>query len=98
MRTRSSIACAAIVSALCGSTALKQRCRPGGAGRQRDVPDSDFLDELLTLEIRSKAEKHLAMRVSLARFAFQKTLEAFGVKFQPSIDPNLIRELATGRY
>ena len=29
---------------------------------------------------------------------FQKTLESFEFKFQPSIDPKLIRELATGRY
>ena len=65
---------------------------------KRDVPYSDFLDELLTLEIRSKAEKHLAMRVAMARFPFQKTIDAFDFKFQPSIDPKVIRELATGRY
>ena len=65
---------------------------------KRDVPYSDFLDELLALEIRSKAEKHLTMRVSMARFPFQKSLDAFDFKFQPSIDPKVIRELATGRY
>jgi DNA replication protein DnaC len=65
---------------------------------KRDMPYSDFLDELLALEIRSKAEKHLTMRVSMARFPFQKTLDAFDFKFQPSIDPKVIRELATGRY
>lgn len=65
---------------------------------KRDVPYSDFLDELLALEVRSKSEKHLTMRVSMARFPFQKTLDAFDFKFQPSIDPKVIRELATGRY
>ena len=65
---------------------------------KREVPYSDFLDELLSLEIRSKAEKHLTMRISMARFPFQKTLDAFDFKFQPSIDPKVIRELATGRY
>jgi DNA replication protein DnaC len=65
---------------------------------KRDVPYSDFLDELLALEIRSKAEKHLTMRIAMARFPFQKTLDAFDFKFQPSIDPKVIRELATGRY
>ena len=65
---------------------------------KREVPYSDFLDELLSLEIRSKAEKHLTMRISMARFTFQKTLDAFDFKFQPSIDPKVIRELATGRY
>ena len=34
----------------------------------------------------------------MARFPFQKTLDAFDFKFQPSIDPKVIRELATGRY
>ena len=63
---------------------------------KRDMPYSDFLDELLGLEIRSKSEKHLTMRVSMARFPFQKTLDAFDFKFQPSIDPKVIRELATG--
>lgn len=65
---------------------------------KRDVPYTEFLDELLALEIRSKAEKHLAMRTAMARFPFQKTLDAFDFKFQPSIDPKVIRELATGRY
>ena len=65
---------------------------------KRDLPYADFLDELLTLEVGSKAEKHLAMRVAMARFPFQKTLDAFDFKFQPSIDPKVIRELATGRY
>src|SRR5688572_7709626 len=45
-----------------------------------------------------QSRKHLTMRVSMARFPFQKTLDAFDFKFQPSIDPKVIRELATGRY
>ena len=55
---------------------------------KRDVLGyADFLDELLSLEVRSKAEKHLTMRIAMARFPFQKTLDAFDFKFQPSIDP-----------
>jgi DNA replication protein DnaC len=34
------------------------------------------------------------MRIAMARFPFQKTIESFDFKFQPSIDPKLIRELA----
>jgi hypothetical protein len=34
----------------------------------------------------------------MARFPFQKTLEQFDFKFQPSIDVRGLRELATGRY
>ena len=65
---------------------------------KRDLAYSDFLDEVLGLELRSKQEKHLAMRISMARFPFQKTLESFDWKFQPSIDPKVIKELATGRF
>jgi len=65
---------------------------------KRDLAYSDFLDEVLGLEVRSKHEKHLTMRVSMARFPFQKTLESFDWKFQPSIDPKVIKELATGRF
>jgi DNA replication protein DnaC len=57
-----------------------------------------FLDDCLDREVRAKTQKHLSMRVAMARFPFHKTLEAFDFKFQPSIDPKIIRELATGRY
>ena len=73
------------------STLLEQAAK-------RELGYADFLDEVLGLEIRSKQEKHLAMRVSMARFPFQKTLESFDWKFQPSIDPKVIKELATGRF
>lgn len=38
------------------------------------------------------------MRLAMARFPFQKTLETFDLKVQPSIEVKLIRELGTGRY
>jgi DNA replication protein DnaC len=47
--------------------------------------------------LRAKQEKHQAMRVSMARFPFQKSLETFDWKFQPSIEPKIIKDLATGR-
>lgn len=59
---------------------------------------SEFLEDLLSREIHAKGTKHLAMRLAMARFPFQKTLESFEFKFQPSIDPKVVRELATGRY
>jgi DNA replication protein DnaC len=65
---------------------------------KKDVSYSDFLDDLLALEVRSKTEKHLSMRINMARFPFHKTLESFDFKFQPSIDPKIIRELSTCRY
>jgi len=59
---------------------------------------SEFLEDLLSREMHAKGAKHLAMRLAMARFPFQKTLESFEFKFQPSIDPKVVRELATGRY
>jgi DNA replication protein DnaC len=65
---------------------------------KRELGYADFLDELLALEIHSKAEKHLAMRTAMARFPFHKTLDGFDFKFQPSIDPKIVKELASGRF
>lgn len=59
---------------------------------------SECLEVLLSREVHAKGAKHLAMRLAMARFPFQKTLESFEFKFQPSIDPKVVRELATGRY
>jgi DNA replication protein DnaC len=63
-----------------------------------EVSYADFLDQLLASEIEAKTQKHHQMRVAMARFPFQKTLDSFDFKFQPSIDPQQIRELASGRY
>jgi DNA replication protein DnaC len=65
---------------------------------KRELSYADFLDELLTLEVGAKTEKHHQMRITMARFPFHKTLESFDFKFQPSIDVKLMRELAGGRY
>src|SRR5216683_2575912 len=65
---------------------------------KQEISYAEFLDELLALEVGSKAQKHHQMRIAMARFPFQKTLESFDFKFQPSIDPKQIRELTTGRY
>ena len=65
---------------------------------KKEISYADFLDDLLTLEVGAKTHKHHQMRIAMARFPFQKTIESFDFKFQPSIDPKLIRELVTGRY
>ena len=65
---------------------------------KKDVSYADFLDDVLAREVEAKQEKHQAMRVMMARFPFQKTLESFDWKFQPSIEPKVIKELATGRF
>ena len=38
------------------------------------------------------------MKTTIARFPFHKRLESFDFKFQPSIDPKVIKELATCRF
>jgi DNA replication protein DnaC len=65
---------------------------------KKELSYADFLDELLAAEVGAKTQKHHQMRITMARFPFHKSLETFDFKFQPSIDPKLIRELATGRY
>src|SRR5208282_2882650 len=65
---------------------------------KKELSYADFLDQLLACEIDAKTHKHHQMRIAMARFPFQKTLESFDFKFQPSIDPKQIRELAGGRY
>jgi len=65
---------------------------------KQEVSYADFLDDLLAAEVDSKTQKHHQMRIAMARFPFHKTLESFDFKFQPSIDPKLVRELAGGRY
>jgi len=65
---------------------------------KKEISYADFLDELFAAEVGAKTHKYHEMRITMARFPFQKTLESFDFKFQPSIDPKLIRELATGRY
>ncbi len=59
---------------------------------------SDFLDQLLSQEVSAKKEKNVAMRTSLAKFPFVKTLESFDFNFQPSIDKKRMKELAACRF
>jgi DNA replication protein DnaC len=53
---------------------------------------------VLTREVGAKTQKHLAIRVAMARFPFRKTFEGFDFEFRSSINAKLIRELAAGRY
>jgi DNA replication protein DnaC len=44
---------------------------------KKEISYGDFLDELLSLEVGAKAQKHHQMRIAMERFPFQKTLESF---------------------
>src|SRR5580704_11490666 len=48
---------------------------------KKELSYADFLDQLLACEIDTKAHKHHQMRIAMARFPFQKTLESFDFKF-----------------
>ncbi len=63
---------------------------------KKELSYADFLDQLLAEEVGAKTRKHHQMRIAMAHFPFQKTLESFDFKFQPSIDAKQIRELASG--
>ncbi|MGH7701636.1 MAG: IS21-like element helper ATPase IstB [Gemmatimonadales bacterium] len=65
---------------------------------KKDLAYSDFLEEVLSREIAAKHERLTTMKTAMARFPFQKTLDSFDFKFQPSIDPKVIKELATCRF
>jgi DNA replication protein DnaC len=43
---------------------------------KKDAPYSDFLDEILALEVQSKRQKHLTMRINMARFPFTRPWRA----------------------
>lgn len=62
---------------------------------KNDVSYSDFLDRLLEEEISLKCEKQMSLNTALAKLPYIKTLEAFDFGFQPSLEPRIIRELAT---
>jgi DNA replication protein DnaC len=65
---------------------------------KRELTYADFVAELVDREIGAKHERTTQMKTTMARFPFQKSLESFDFKFQPSIDVKVIKELATGRY
>ncbi|HET7853880.1 MAG TPA: IS21-like element helper ATPase IstB [Candidatus Methylomirabilis sp.] len=65
---------------------------------QQDLTYATFLDHCLAEEVASKTERQVAMRTTMARFPYLKTLEGFDFSFQPSIDRKKIQELASGRF
>jgi DNA replication protein DnaC len=65
---------------------------------KKEAAYTDFLEDLLGRELADKEERHTSMKTAMARFPFHKSLESFDFKFQPSIDPKVIKELATGRF
>jgi DNA replication protein DnaC len=65
---------------------------------KKELGYTDLLDDLFSRELAAKEERHTSMKTSMARFPFHKSLESFDFKFQPSMEPKVIRELATCRF
>lgn len=57
-----------------------------------------FLGQLLADEINARHDRTVEMNMRFAGFPVVKQLAEFDFKAQPSIDPRLIDELASGRY
>ena len=62
---------------------------------QRQSGYSELLGRVLDEELVQRRDRGTQMRLKLAHFPFQKTLEQFNFGFQPSIDQRQIEELAT---
>src|SRR5208283_2122800 len=65
------------------------------AAAQKQLPYADFLADLLRFEVAVRRDRYLRTRTRLAHLPFQRTLEQFDFRFQPSIDERQIRELST---
>jgi DNA replication protein DnaC len=65
------------------------------AAAQKQLPYADFLADLLSTETAARRERYLRTRTRLAHLPFQRTLDQFDFRFQPSIDKRQVRDLAT---
>ena len=65
------------------------------AASQKQLPYADFLADLLSTETAVRRERYLRTRTRLAHLPFQRTLDQFDFRFQPSIDKRQVRDLAT---
>ena len=62
---------------------------------QKQLPYAEFLADLLSSETSVRRERYLRTRTRLAHLPFQRSLEQFDFRFQPSIDKRQVRELGT---
>ncbi len=74
------------------ATVLESRLE---AAAQEQLPYADFLAGLLASETSVRRERYLRARTRLAHLPFQRTLDQFDFRFQPSIDKRQVKELAT---
>jgi DNA replication protein DnaC len=65
---------------------------------RRDLTLREALAFLCEAEIARKDQRRIAMGLSIAKFPAVRTLDDFDFAAQPSVDPKLVRELATSRW
>jgi DNA replication protein DnaC len=58
----------------------------------------EILDYLVDQEIQSKEARSEALRMRIAGFPFEKRLDEFNFKYQPSLDKAVIKEIASLRF
>jgi DNA replication protein DnaC len=64
----------------------------------KELSYTDFLDTVLSEEVRAKTAKNITMRTNLARFPFVKGLDAFDFAYQPSLDKKQVNTLASCHF
>jgi len=65
---------------------------------RRDLSLREALAFLCEAEIARKDQRRIAMALSIAKFPALRTVEDYDFTAQPSVDPKVIRELATSRW
>jgi DNA replication protein DnaC len=70
----------------------------GVLSEQKKAVSLGWVSELLQREIDTRRENSLQARIKAARFPEVTTLEGFDFTFNPDIDEEKIRELATLRF
>lgn len=62
---------------------------------KKDWTSVDYLEKLLEAEAALRQERTVIVKIQMARFPFQKTLDRFEFSFQPNLDRKLIKTLST---
>jgi DNA replication protein DnaC len=66
--------------------------------REERWTHEDYLHEVLSVEIQSRAESSVRQRIREARFPEPKTLDTFDFHVSEGIDPAQVAELARGKW
>jgi DNA replication protein DnaC len=68
------------------------------AARDTTISHTEFLEQLLRIEVEATEQRRWDTRMRLANFPAPWTITDFDFTVQPSIDEALVKELATARF